>query len=295
MHSIFSHVLLNAALISVSVGHMQLSGIMKHAHVADRRSDAQRYIGSAIHKASAAPTVEVDWSDIIGISNSSSTCQVVSNAILAREYPPSRLSFQRLRELTAIGMKHTRYVPWFPLPQYGVPELSPGVWNTSRAAGMLQDLWEATGGNKSDAATVINFSTQPVWLYSDVSNYSVSSNPLQSDFGYPKGKVLADPTGKAMGEYFANVVEWIRQGEHDGPKYGMDNWEFLNEPDACRGQTSKEYILYFDQFVSAVRRGLAPGGEDLTYTGLALAYPKLDWLTDYLTEANHLPGTFDAV
>lgn len=121
---------------------------------------------------------------------------------------------------------------------------------------MLEDLWEATGGNRSDARTIINFSTQPVWLYSDVTNYSVPSNPLATDFGYPKGKVLADPTGKAMGQYFADIVGWIRYGEHGGPKYPMDHDEFLNEPDACRGQTIEEYTLYFDRFVQAVRAGL---------------------------------------
>lgn len=160
---------------------------------------------------------------------------------------------------------------------------------------MLEDLWDATGGNSSQARTIINFSTQPVWLYSDVSDYSVPPDPLQTDFKYPKGKQLADPTGRAMASYFADIVAWIRYGKHNGPRYPIDHDEFLNEPNACRGQTIEDYTLYFDRFVQAVRGGLPEGEKDLTYVGLALAGNRLDWLVPFLNESTHLPGTFDAV
>lgn len=243
------------------------------------------------------PTIEVDWASIIATSKTTTTCQVVSNAILARSYPPSQRMFELLSELP---VELTRYVPWFPMPWFGVPELQPGQWNTTYVAQMLNDTLQATIGQNRSA--VINFSTQPVWLYVNGSGIPVPSDPLATDFGYPGGfSVPVDPTYAQMGEYFARVIHWIVRGwviAEDGrnitggPAAPMTHWEVLNEPEGCHGQDPVVYTQIFDAVVKATRAL----GVDLTWVGLALEGPEhYDWYQYFLNESNHDPSVWDAV
>jgi hypothetical protein len=96
---------------------------------------------------------------------------------------------------------YVRYVPWFPYPHVSVAELNapvpgkPTAWNFTYVNPQLevhcfipcsheQDFMEAT--HLKNHSTVINFSTQPCWLY-NAADCSYPSNPDQSDFGYVRG------------------------------------------------------------------------------------------------------------
>lgn len=59
------------------------------------------------------PTVSVDWGVSAGVSNTTTTLQVVANPLLRRECPVAKQAWQSLRDLEAT---HVRYVPWFPYP-----------------------------------------------------------------------------------------------------------------------------------------------------------------------------------
>lgn len=65
-------------------------------------------------------TVMVDWSDVLRVSKTSTTLQVVVNPLLRRSSPIHDQAFASLKGLPA---EYIRYVPWLPYPKLGVAEL----------------------------------------------------------------------------------------------------------------------------------------------------------------------------
>eukprot|EP01084_Bolivina_argentea_P178466 308505_1 len=64
--------------------------------------------------------VTVDWNNVIATSKTTTTLQVVVNALLTRESPIHDQTFQ---SLAALNANFVRFVPWWPYPKLGVPQL----------------------------------------------------------------------------------------------------------------------------------------------------------------------------
>ncbi len=99
--------------------------------------------------------------------------QVVSNPLLMHDCAYSAAAFEALSQ---IDTAFIRYVPWFPYPWYAVAELAPPTaaatsWNFTFADSMLADFMTATANRSS----IINFSTQPTWLYT--TDWSYPADP----------------------------------------------------------------------------------------------------------------------
>eukprot|EP01084_Bolivina_argentea_P118476 210206_1 len=67
-------------------------------------------------------TVDINWTEVIAVSKTHTTLQVVVNALLTRQSPIHDQVYKSLSELDA---HFIRYVPWFPYPQLVVPQLYP--------------------------------------------------------------------------------------------------------------------------------------------------------------------------
>ena len=224
--------------------------------------------------------VGVDFSNITSMSRTVTTLQVVSNPILDRELEVNGTKFknpihdQAWASLAALEADLVRYVPWYPYPHVSVAELtapvsgSPTSWNFSYILPMLLDFLNSTA--ERNHSTVINFSTQPCWLFGDsmnkTQNCSFPANPDESFFGYVRGDRanLLDPTSKMMSEYYARLLSWLILGEFTdetgvkhtgGPAVDLSAakghvWELFNEGE--HKYTLEQYIHDYDIIVPAM-------------------------------------------
>src|SRR5690242_6879817 len=64
--------------------------------------------------------VSVHWKNVLRVSRTTPTLQVVVNPMLERGSPIHDSSFEALRKL---GAEDVRFVPWFPYPHMAVAEL----------------------------------------------------------------------------------------------------------------------------------------------------------------------------
>jgi hypothetical protein len=136
-----------------------------------------------------ARTVSIDWDNTVRISQTVTTLQVVSNPILEPVFTtpdgqqfPNPIFDQAWASLEALEAENVRYVPWFPYPQVSVAELEEGKWSFEHILPQLEAFMNAT--YSKNHTTVINFSTQPCWLFGDIHNQpqncSVPANPAES-------------------------------------------------------------------------------------------------------------------
>eukprot|EP01084_Bolivina_argentea_P188618 324651_1 len=72
--------------------------------------------------ASINATVSADWSSVIAISKTTTTLQVVVNALLTRQSP---IHDQTFKSLAALNASFVRIVPWYPYPILAVAQLYP--------------------------------------------------------------------------------------------------------------------------------------------------------------------------
>jgi hypothetical protein len=246
------------------------------------------------------PSISVDWTSVMTTSRTSVTLQVVSNALLDRKTPVSSAMFKSLSQLP---LDNIRYVPWFPMPLYGVPELLPPAngatsWNFTYAQPMLEDFFAATKGNGT--STLPNFSTQPAWMYKNWTGPQYPLNPFTTDFGYARGTELVDPSGQQLVEYFQRLLQWIVKGhfvdeagkEHTGgPGVALTQWEVFNEPQKCHGMTVQQYTDLYDKIVTGIREAVDPEG-NMRFAMGALEQPngQLEWAEYLLDPANHAAG-----
>ena len=146
--------------------------------------------------------VSVDWTSPagVGISRTLTTLQVVNNPVLDRVFTaPNGTTFPNpihaavwgsLKNLSETGMSMARFVPWYPYPKKAVAELyrpkpgKPPAWNFSLLMPQLEDFFAATA-DVQDADTVINFSTEPCWMFNtNASQCAPPANPDQADMTY---------------------------------------------------------------------------------------------------------------
>ncbi len=182
------------------------------------------------------------------------------------------LVHQALRDL---GADYVRYVPWLPYPRLAVPELEPGVWDTSLIDPMMVDFFKATEGH----STIINFSTIPAWLFKTEQPATYPADPDQVFWTYTKGKDLREGGLQDLASYYARLVSWYTKGgftDSQGKRHASDYhfripyWEVFNEPEIEHQTSPQDYTTRYDAIVKAIH-AVSP---DITrFNGTTPAYP----------------------
>jgi hypothetical protein len=245
--------------------------------------------------ASPSAKVAIDWNKTVLVSRSTPTLQVVVNPMLNRGSSIHDGAFSAVK---ALGAEDVRYVPWLPYPRLAVAELEPPTptstsWNFSLIDPMMEDFMAATSGH----STVINFSTIPAWLFKTPQPVTYPKDPNQVFWDYTQGTELVDPSGKALGDYYARLVSWYTRGgftDENGKfrasshHYSLPIWEVLNEVDFEHKTTPEQYTARYDAIVNAIHK-VSPKTK---FMGLALADPSADphWYEYFLNHSNHRPG-----
>ena len=247
-------------------------------------------------QAPASPVkVAVDWNKTILVSRSTPTFQVVVNPMLERGSPIHDGAFSAIHQ---IGAEYVRYVPWLPYPRLAVAELEPPTstgtsWDFSLIDPMVEDLMAAQSGH----STVMNFSTIPTWLFKTPKPVTYPKDPNQVFWDYTQGTELVDPSGKALGDYYARLVSWYTKGgftDENGKfhasthHYKFPVWEVFNEVDFEHNTTPQQYSERYDAVVRAIH-AVSP---DTKFMGLALAAPSdaPQFFEYFLNHAHHQPG-----
>jgi hypothetical protein len=262
--------------------------------------------------------VTIDWNISTRTLDTVTTLQVVSNPILDRTFTsPNGTSFPNPIHETAwgslrsLGADMVRFVPWYPYPHRSVAELnaptSKGTsWSFELILPQLEDFMNAT--YSMNHSTVLNFATQPCWLFGDahnqVQNCSFPSNPDQSDSDYVRGdrKNLIDGTASDLADYYARLLSYLVLGEFvdehgvvhsGGPKYDKFNranghvWELFNEPDSEHNYNVSQYTHDYDVVVP--RMAQAVGGADHApeFMGLGKHLQWAEWAGPFLNASTH--------
>lgn len=204
-------------------------------------------------------------------------------------------------------VRNASAVPWYPYPHKSVAELdAPAAgkttsWDFTDVLPQLADFMSATYGKNH--STVINFSTQPCWLFGNAQNQtqncSYPSNPDQSFFGYVRGDRanLLDPTAKTMADYYSRLLAWLVVGEFTdehgtvhsgGPKYDLSRanghvWELFNE--AEHRYDAQQYTHDFDVIVPAMIE--AVGGYDKAPAFMGIGGASPTWIPYFLNASSH--------
>jgi hypothetical protein len=239
------------------------------------------------------PSLDVKWDNILMVSKSTPTLQVVGNPMLRRGAAMHDGSFGALKDL---GADYVRYVPWFPYPKLVVAELDAPdrgktSWDFSLIDPMTIDFFDATKGH----SVIINFSTTPQWMYKTDKPVPYAKDPNQVDWDYGGGTQLRDTTMKELTDYYARLVSWYTKGgftdemgkyHKSGYHYDIPYWEVFNEPDYEHNNTPETYTKKYDAMVTAIHQ-VSPNTK---FVGLALAFEKPEWFEYFLNPANHRPG-----
>jgi hypothetical protein len=241
--------------------------------------------------------ITVDWSKLDSQLKTTPTLQVVVNPKLRRGSPLHDPAFMALRNLAA---DYVRFVPWVPFPKLAVAELEPPrdaktSWDFSLIDPLVLDFLEATKGHP----VILNFSTQPAWMFVNANPISYPSNPDEVTWSYSftPDKGLVDPTARQLADYYGRVVSWYTQGgftDECGHYHKSDHhfqipyWEVLNEPDAEHAPSVQQYTVWYDAIVEAIRE-VSPSTK---FVGLALGPLALNsaWFEYFLDPQNHRPG-----
>lgn len=226
--------------------------------------------------------------------------QVVTNPVLDPSCPLSIPAWELLAELCQDGADLIRFVPWFPFPYYGVPEIVKGTWNFTCVNPQMMAFLNATRGRRR----VLNFSTQPAWAYNSSSSLPSSSDPRAVDYGYANGIPLPNTT-EVLADYYGRLASWMGRGYFfdesgrnitGGPALGPDfsHWEVFNEPlgagnlVGCHGLTPQTYVDQWDAITQAMQSNV---DHPLKFVGLALQSPfpkdSLVWVQTFLNHSNH--------
>jgi len=240
-------------------------------------------------------SVSIQWDNTLRISRSTPTLQVVVNPMLRPGSPIVDGAFTAVKDL---GADYVRYVPWLPYPKLGVAELEPPKpsgtsWDFSLIDPITRAFLDSTAGH----STIMNFSTIPAWLFKTPKPVVYPSDPNQVDWHYTQGTELVDPSGKALGDYYARLVSWYTKGSFtdengkvhtSGYHYSFPYWEVLNEVEAEHQMTPEQYTARYDAIVHAIHE-VSP---QTKFVGMALAAPSdnPDFFEYLLNHAHHKPG-----
>ncbi len=239
--------------------------------------------------------VKVNWDEVVRVSRSYPSLQVVVNPPLRRGSPIHDRVFAALQDL---GADYVRFVPWLPYPRRGVAELEPPApgktsWDFSLIDPLTIDFLEATKGHP----VILNFSTIPQWMFKTPEPVKYPDDPDQVTWNYTQGREFRDPTLKEVADYYARLVSWYTQGgfidelgqrHQSGHHYEISHWEVLNEVDFEHNLSPETYTRVYDAVVEAIRR-VSP---QTKFVGLALAMPGKgpQYFEYFLDRKNHKPG-----
>lgn len=256
--------------------------------------------------------ISVDWTNVTAVSKTTATLQVVANPVLNKKISPVATKlFENLRDLDA---DMVRYVPWFPYPLYAVAELEPpnyqtktSYWNfTTDLKQQFLDTFHAVinTNNKGEKRIVINFSTQPTWMF-NTTTWDYNPDPNRFNWGYVRGNALPNTT-QLVAEYYGRLALWMIKGEFEdefgntitgGPALGnkITHWEIFNEPEAEHKIMGQEYNDFFDAIVKEIRKQVDPDHK-IQFVGMALAFHN-EWpfWETFLTPSKHDEDAQDAV
>lgn len=239
-------------------------------------------------------SVTINWNNMVSISNTTPTLQVVVNPMLRRNSPIHKGSFQALKDM---GADYVRFVPWFPYPKAAVVELKEPTstqtfWDFSLADPIVEDFMNATKGHP----VVLNFSTIPVWMFKISKTVEIPDDPDQVFWNYNQGKELRDSTMKELSDYFVRLISWYTKGgftdelgkfHKSDYHYKFPYWEVLNEPDLEHKISPQLYTKMYDAIVGELKK-IAP---ETKFVGISVALETdPQWLEYFLNPANHKPS-----
>ena len=243
----------------------------------------------------ASQKITVDWDKDQRPLKTTASLQVVVNPLLRRESPIHDRAFA---ELESLGADYVRYVPWIPYPRLAVAELDPPTkektsWDFSLIDPMMVDFLHATAGH----STIMNFSTQPSWLFVQKKPVVVSADPNAVQWDYVQGKELRDPGGAELADYYGRLVSWYTHGgftdelgrrHESGHHFHFPWWEVFNEIDGEHQPTPEQYVTEYDAVVSRLHT-IDP---QMKFVGLALAFPERnpDMVEYFLNHHHHQAG-----
>ena len=178
-------------------------------------------------------------------------------------------------------------------------------WNFTLPDQFFTDFWSAASGDDSDP--IINFSTQPTWLYSPA-DYNWNAD-ADKPWDYSSRGAASACNNTALGEYFGHLYAYFKQGRmvdeagvvHTRPAGAADirTIEIFNEVDYEHGYDPVTYTAAFDAVVRGVRAHADPD-KSIRFVGLSL--PNIDdtdklvsWATFFLNASNHAADTADAL
>jgi hypothetical protein len=137
----------------------------------------------------------------------------------------------------------------------------------------LQDFLDATDGH----SRVINFCTQPNWLFKQDTPHIYPDNAILTDWTYQVGTELVDDTMKALGDYYGRLTAWYTKGgfideygrKHtSGYEYNWDYTEIFNEVDMEHRMSVEFYTRTYDAVIQGIRRHT--NNYDMKYVGMVL-------------------------
>jgi hypothetical protein len=253
-------------------------------------------------EAANQPAVTVRWEEVIQVSKTTPTLQVVALPPLRRGSKIHDRAFQALQEL---GCDYVRYAPWYPYPRLAVAALEPPrdgktSWDFSLIDPMMEDFMNAVRGH----SIILNFPTIPQWMFKTPQPVAYPADPEQVTWNYQQGTEFRDPTLKEVADYYGRVARWYTQGgftdeygrrHESGHHYRIDYWEVLNEIELEHALSPQLYTRLYDAVVEAVRKvdprikfvGLALAG---TSPSGGLGSNPLAYFEYFLDPRNHKPG-----
>jgi hypothetical protein len=173
---------------------------------------------------------------------------------------------------------------------------------------MFEDFLNATDGH----SRIINFCTQPNWLFKLDTPHIYPDNASLTDWGYPAGRELVDDTMQALGDYYGRLIAWYTRGgfideygrKHtSGYEYNWDYTEIFNEINSEHHMNVEFYTRTYDAVIQGIRRhtnnynmkyvGLALGGkllsENVHINMLSVSGHDPSWFQYFLNHSNHAP------
>jgi hypothetical protein len=254
------------------------------------------------NEAAEEAAITIRWEEVVQVSKTVPTFQVVINPLLRRGSKIHGRAFQAVKDSEC---EYIRYAGWFPYPRLAVAELEPPrdgktSWDFSLIDPMTEDFMSATRGRSA----IINFGTIPQWMFKTPQPVTYPADPDEPFWKYSQGTEFNDPTLKEVADYHARLVGWYTQGgfndeygkrHESGHHYKMDHWEILNEVDYEHSMTPQTYTRVYDAIVEAVRKvnpqmkfvGLAIAG---TSPNVAMELDAPPYFQYFLDPKNHKPG-----
>ncbi|MGB8030127.1 MAG: hypothetical protein WCF30_10725 [Terracidiphilus sp.] len=241
-----------------------------------------------------AVKVSARWNEIVGMSETVPTTQLLAHAYTLRSNPLHEPLLKALRDLHT---NDTRLQFWYSVTNQAVPELEEPTatqtfWNFQYVDPLIGDFFANTSGKHH-----VNIGTVPRWMF-NVPPAEIPNDPAASFYPYTdgtRGDLLKDPTGQQFAEYQARIYQWFTQGgftdeigkyHKSGHHYKIDYWGILNEPDFENKITVEEYTKIYDAVAAAIHK-IDP---DVQFFGPEIAGAEVPWAEYFLNPKNHNPN-----